>query len=217
MNSIWTFNKSLHDFQRNPEDHPDIQSYMVHIRKKLYKELYREHMLVVTTRATDADRKNITRALLDGSTRRLISTAEYIGLPTAVNSLDGSGEVVTEPDKCKKITREYFKALYHHDEPPELPKPWMECPSVSNVKNVVSQDPFIWPKLANVDDFRAMVRRRNNRPAPGPDGWEKWLIKNLSDYALGLVLDLLNYIVISSVFPGNIKDMWLTMFHKRGI
>jgi hypothetical protein len=154
MNSIWTFNKSLHDFQRNPEDHLDIRSYMVYI--------YRERMLVVTTRATDADRKKITGALLGGSTRRLISTAEYIGLPMAVNSLDASGEVFTELEKCKKITRDYFQGLYHHIEPPELPKPWMECPSVSNVKNVVSQDPFIWPKLANVDDFRAMVRRGNN-------------------------------------------------------
>jgi hypothetical protein len=68
-----------------------------------------------------------------------------------------------------------------------------------------------------VDDFRAMIRRGNHRPAPGPDGWEKWLIKNLSDYALGLVLDLLNFVIISSDFPGNVKDMWLTMFHKRGI
>ena len=92
-------------------------------------------MLVVTTRATNADCKKITGALLGGSTRRLISTAEYIGLPTAVNSLDGSSEVVTELEKCKKITRNYFQALYHHDKPPELPKPWMECLSVSNVKN----------------------------------------------------------------------------------
>lgn len=80
----------------------------------------------------------------------------------AVNSLDGSGEVVTEPEKCKKIMRDYFQALYHHHEPPALPKPWMECPLVSNVKNVISQDPFIWPKLANIDDFRAIVRHENN-------------------------------------------------------
>jgi hypothetical protein len=93
----------------------------------------------------------------------------------------------------------------------------MDSPSVVAVKDSVTKDPFIWPKLANVGDFRAMIRRGNHRPAPGPDGWEKWLIKNLSDYALGLVLDLLNFIIISSDFPGNVKDMWLTMFHKRGI
>jgi len=31
------------------------------------------------------------------------------------------------------------------------------------------------------------------------------------------VLDLLNFIIAHSSFPGNVKDMWLTMFHKRGI
>src|ERR1700683_1630044 len=62
-----------------------------------------------------------------------------------------------------------------------------------------------------------MIRCGNNWPAPGPDGWEKWLIKSLSDETLILVMDLLNYIVVHSIFPGNVKDMWLTMFHKRGI
>src|ERR1700683_2517989 len=62
-----------------------------------------------------------------------------------------------------------------------------------------------------------MIRCGNNWPAPGPDGWEKWLIKSLSDETLILVMDLLNYIVVHSIFPGNVKDMWLTMFHKCGI
>ena len=41
------------------------------------------------------------------------------------------------------------------------------------------------------------------------------MIKSLSDSALSLVLDLFNYQVLNSCFPGDIKDMWLTMFHKR--
>jgi hypothetical protein len=113
--------------------------------------------------------------------------------------------------------RNYFQGLYHHEDPPDLPKPWMQSPSVIEVKDKVVDDPFIWPRLANVEDFWAMIRHGNHRPAPGPDGWEKWIIKNLSDYVLNLVMDLLNFIAIHSHFPGNIKDMWLTMFHKRGI
>jgi len=41
--------------------------------------------------------------------------------------------------------------------------------------------------------------------------------QNLSDFALSLVLDLHNYEVMNSKFPGDIKDMWLTYLHKRGI
>ncbi|KAJ3519848.1 hypothetical protein NMY22_g13013 [Coprinellus aureogranulatus] len=48
-------------------------------------------------------------------------------------------------------------------------------------------------------------------------GGEKWVVKSLSDEALQLVLDLHNYEVMNSRFPGNIKDMWLTSFHKKGL
>ena len=62
-----------------------------------------------------------------------------------------------------------------------------------------------------------MLRQGNSKPSPGPDRWEKWTIKSLSDDTLSLVLDLHNYQVLNSRFPGNIKDMWLTMFHKWGL
>jgi hypothetical protein len=50
-NSILLYNKSLLEFQRNPNGHNDLRSYLVHVRKKLYKDLYRERMEVVTARA----------------------------------------------------------------------------------------------------------------------------------------------------------------------
>jgi hypothetical protein len=211
------YNKSLGEFQKNPEGHQDFRAYLIQVRRNLYKELYKEQMSIVTTCAMEADHKKITGALLGGSTRRLGIAAEYIGLPTAVNSLDRSGEVITEPVKVKKIMHNYFQGLYHHNEPPNLPKLWMLSPSVTEIKVKVDQDPFVWPKLANIGDFHVMIRHRNHRPAPGPDGWEKWLIKNLSDHTLCLVMDLLNFIVMHSLFLGDIKDMWLTMFHKQGI
>ena len=62
-----------------------------------------------------------------------------------------------------------------------------------------------------------MTRRGNHQPALGPDEWEKWCIKNLLDNTLSLIVDLHNYQVMNSIFPGNVKDMWLTCFHKRGI
>ena len=39
----------------------------------------------------------------------------------------------------------------------------------------------------------------------------------MSDDALQLVLDLHNYIVINACFPGHLKDMHLTYFHKQGV
>ncbi|KAJ7361699.1 hypothetical protein DFH08DRAFT_1033376 [Mycena albidolilacea] len=74
-----------------------------------------------------------------------------------------------------------------------------------------------WPRHALLSDFWALLRKGTPRPAPGCDQWEKWVIKNLPDRALGIVLRLHNYIVTNTRFPGNLKDMWLTMFHKHGL
>jgi hypothetical protein len=110
-------------------------------------------MEVVTARAREADHRKISGALLGGSSRKLMVAQEYIGLPTAVNTLDGSGEVVTDPKNIKEVTRNYFQGLYNHNDPPDLPKPWMQSPSVIEVKDRVKQDPFLWPQLANINDF----------------------------------------------------------------
>ncbi|KAJ7070327.1 hypothetical protein B0H15DRAFT_737458, partial [Mycena belliarum] len=92
-------------------------------------------------------------------------------------------------------TRDYFSKLYGRLPTVTSPKPWLTTPSVLCVKERVKADPFEWPKPASVSDFRALLRRGNQKPSPGPDQWEKWCIKALSDYALALVLDLHNYSV----------------------
>ena len=74
-----------------------------------------------------------------------------------------------------------------------------------------------WTSQETSVAFRAMLWKGNHRPAPGPNRWEKWIIKNLSDNALALVLDLHNYIVMNARFPGDLKDMWLTYMHKREV
>ena len=136
------------------------------------------------------------------------------GLPGVIGADD---ELITEPNTIKGVTREYWSKLYKQQDTPDVPKPRLDTPSVTEVRSRVRQEPFEWPIPASVADFRAKLRKGNHRPAPRPDEWEKWCVKNLSDDALSLVVDLHNYQVMNSTFPGNIKDMWLTYIHKRGI
>jgi hypothetical protein len=97
------------------------------------------------------------------------------------------------------------------------PKPWLTTPSVSAIKSHVLDDPFLWPIVATLADFHAMLHKGNPQPSPGPDGWEKWCVKNLLDKVLQLVLDLHNHLVINTRFLGDVKDTHLTYFHKCGI
>jgi hypothetical protein len=168
-------------------------------------------------RAHTTDKKRITGTLLGGSAKKLMATGEYNGLPTVVNSLGLDDKLVTEPNAIKSVTKEYWSKLYKQQDTPDVPKLWLDSPTVTEVRERVEQEPFEWPVPASVADFRAMLRKGNHRPAPGPNKWGKWCVKNLSDDALSLVVDLHNYQVMNSVCPGNIMDMWLTYIHKRGI
>ena len=98
-----------------------------------------------------------------------------------------------------------------------MDKPWLVTKSVKKVFDHVSTNPFIWPRKASLNDFCTLIRRGNARPSPGPDGMEKWCVKTLSNFSLTPVLELHNYMTLNSCFPSDTKDMFLTMFHKRGL
>ena len=205
------------DFRCNQGSTDTLLQFLTKERRLLHKRLFTERSKEIILRAKFSDKSRISAALKGGSTKNLVQSYPFIPLPLVVNDVDDPEKLICDPEGVKSSTREYFTRLYDHSGVPELPKPWLTTPSVADVKDHVKGDPFIWPRRASLGDFRALLRKGNSRPLPGPDGWEKWVIKSLSDDALALVLDLHNYQVVNSRFPGDIKDMWLTMFHKRGI
>ena len=157
------------------------------------------------------DTFQIRGVLLGGSSKKLMSgSAAFVSLPLAVNSTSAPNVIFTDPASVAEETRWYFTKLYKHSAPPIKPTPWLTTPSVLVVKSHVLNDPFVWLIVTTLANFRAMLHKRNPWPLPGPDGWEKWCVKNLSDTALQLVLNLHNYLVINASFPGNITNTHLT-------
>ncbi|KAJ7503894.1 hypothetical protein B0H11DRAFT_2352779 [Mycena galericulata] len=216
--SMKTFNHYAAEFSRSsPSPSLSLLQFLATARRQLHKDLYAEKTAEIYARAKLQDRNRMIAALRGGSTKKLAATANFVSLPRSISSGDGSGKMLSEPEAVKEETRAYFSKLYGRLPPVTVPKPWLTTPSVLRVKEHIQTDPFEWPKPASIADFRALLRRGNQKPSPGPDQWEKWCIKALSDSALALVLDLHNYTVMHSRFPGDLKDMWITMFHKRGL
>ncbi|KAJ7168161.1 hypothetical protein C8R43DRAFT_877023, partial [Mycena crocata] len=218
--SMKAFNHYAAEFSRScSSSSPSVSllKFLIAARRQLHKDLYAQKVAEIYARAKLQDRNRMIAALRGGSTKKLAATANFVSLPRSISTADGSEDLVSEPDAVMEETREYFSTLYGRLPPVDAPKPWLTTPSVLRVKDRVEADPFLWPHPASVDDFRALLRRGNQKPSPGPDQWEKWCIKSLSDFALSLVLDLHNYMVMNSCFPGDLKDMWITMFHKRGL
>ena len=106
-----------------------------------------------------------------------------------INATDGSGKILTSPDHVKTETRRYWQKLYARQPTPVMDKPWLVTKSVKEVSDHISTNPFIWPRKASLTDFRALIRKGNTRPSPGPDGMEKWCVKTLSDFSLTPVLE----------------------------
>nr|VWP02165.1 Trihydroxynaphthalene reductase (EC (T3HN reductase) [Ganoderma boninense] len=120
------------------------------------------------------------------------------------------------PEDIKRQTVRYFTDLFRRAPRAPSAKPWVSSPSVQQIRDRTAEHPFSWPQPLTLPDFRFLLRKGNPRPAPGPDQWEKWCIKSLSDSALTLVLDLVNYEVTRSHFPDCVKPAIMSTIFKRG-
>ncbi|KAG6894891.1 hypothetical protein C0992_004075 [Termitomyces sp. T32_za158] len=199
----------------NPKPSDTFNKYLKNVRRELNCDLYAARKAEIVDRARRYDNGRISGVLLGGSSKKLMGgLSSFISLPTALNSPQHPDMVETDPAKVVEITRDYFSDLYQRTPPPDKPKSWMNTPLVVEVRERIAKEPFVWPVAATLEDFRAMLRKGNPRPSPGPDRWEKWCVKNLSDGALLKVLDLHNYLVMNASFPGMVKDTHLTYLHK---
>ncbi|KAJ3963718.1 hypothetical protein EV361DRAFT_813095, partial [Lentinula raphanica] len=177
---------------------------------------YQEEKSELKLRSTNSARSRINNVLLGGSIKRLYPWNGFNGPPKALIDSHNPSELVTDPSQIKAATVRYFQNLYKREDHPLIEKPWMESPSVLQIRNSTSTDPFQWPTPMSITDFRMILRKGKGRPAPGLDGWEKWMIKSLNDFSLQLVLDLANYIILNSHFPDVTKPSVLSTLFKRG-
>jgi hypothetical protein len=109
--SMVIFQQQHLKFLKKINEFTDFRSYLLAQRRVLYKLLYKERMSEIYTRAQTADKKRITGTLLGGSAKRLMSTGDYIGMPTALISANGD-TLVTDPESVKTATKEYWSNLY---------------------------------------------------------------------------------------------------------
>src|SRR5258708_39874836 len=61
----------------------------------------------------------------------------------------------------------------------------------------------------NLDELCMLLHCGNPHPSPGPDRWEKWCVKALSDQALTAILHLINFEIINSTIPDFLNHVTL--------
>jgi len=195
---------SFHDFLR-------------HIRRSIAKLRYQAEKSELTRRQQNTERARIGTTLRGASAKRLYPDRFHsAGLPVALLDASAPGSFITTPSGIRDATRNYFLGLFSRQQRAPVNKPWLDTPSITEVRARLMQTPFNWPQPLTISDLRALLRKGKTRPAPGPDRWEKWQLRLLSDSALTLVADLLNYHIVRSRFPPCIKSSTLSTLHKRG-
>ncbi|GBE81774.1 hypothetical protein SCP_0401470 [Sparassis crispa] len=201
-------------------DAPTCHSLLVFLTSiwcTLNKLRYREEHKELQRRATQTAKRQINSVLLGGSSKKLYQTAhDTSGPPLAVTPDDDPDSFITAPDEVKMHTQAYFNALFSRQQRPPMAKPWLDTPSVTDIRQTTAANPFHWPQTMSLDDLCLLLCRGKPRPAPGPDGWEKWCVKALHDSSLRLVLNLLNYEISQSHIPNIVKPCTLSMLFKKG-
>ncbi|KAK6972007.1 hypothetical protein R3P38DRAFT_3297233 [Favolaschia claudopus] len=194
----------------------NLETYLKLIRRALSKLRYREEKTEIIRRQDVTTRNRISSSLHGGSTKKLYGSAIYDPLPLALSAGDDPISFVTSPEGIKTGTMSYFVDLFHRHPRAPGDKPWLTTPSVLSIKQKADADPFTWPNPLSVTTLRGVLRKGTPRPCPGPDGWEKWWLKAVSDRALKFVVELLNFEIVKSCFPSAVKPTTMATIHKRG-
>ena len=195
---------------------PSFLPFLTRTHRALNKLRYHEERSEASALETRLTTARINRVLLGSSPKILYPNLLASSPPVALQDPTVPTQLLTEGEEIKAATVSYFSHLYHHSQPPPTPKPWLSSPSVLSIHDRIQKDPFLWPQELTLDSLRSLLRKGNAWPAPGPDRWEKWFLKALSDSSLTLVLRLLNYEILTSHIPDAVKPSTISTIFKRG-
>lgn len=202
-------------YRRLTKDH--LLTLLDRQRAELRRELNRERGRILT-QASNLQRVNdIKAALKTGRIKKLFPT-ECPAAPDMLRTTDedGSQKMAVNPEARRVAWDEHFQSLYHRHPPnASADRPWMASTASEKMKERTAGDNnFSWPRMATVDTLRVLLIRGNPKPAPGPDGWERWALRRTNDRFLALIIDLLNYTVRTNHFPERVKGNWIVPLPK---
>ena len=129
---------------------PLFRKFLSDICKKLHKIRFAEERQERLKRMEKCAKTQLHQVLHGGSTKCLFPH-KISSLPLAVtpNPNQQPDRIVTGSDAVKSEMVSYFQQLYHRTPHPPQNKPWITTPSITQVAQCVSSDPFLWPQLLN--------------------------------------------------------------------
>ncbi|KAG8780610.1 hypothetical protein FRC16_003087, partial [Serendipita sp. 398] len=109
-------------------------------RKKLNGDIMKARVAYARQKQRVIDNKKVRRAIKGESIQRILCTPpDRISAPIALAREDG--QIITEPEEIKTETRQFYQGLYSksYNQPPV--KPWMDSPSIQEIRQKVECNP----------------------------------------------------------------------------
>ena len=182
-----------------------LLDYLRGLRRELNKLKFSEEREELKASARNRSWGQI-KGVLNGASAKILLSSTLSSLPLAITpNPENPSHLLTGIEPIKNSTVAYFENLYRRAPHPTPQKTWMSSQSILEIKQRVVDHPFQWPVILSLHDFRHLLTKGNARPCPGPDGWEKWMIRRLPDIAARVILNLLNYIISTSSMPMCLK------------
>ncbi|KAJ7843689.1 hypothetical protein B0H13DRAFT_2364654 [Mycena leptocephala] len=104
--ALTALNRILTNYYALANTDTTLLQYAVLEKRQLHRDLYAARTSEIQARKERQDRARITNALRGGSTKRLVNPGD-------------------DPTQVQEISRDYWSNLYKHEEPPDIPKPWL--------------------------------------------------------------------------------------------
>ncbi|GFZ45751.1 hypothetical protein JCM24511_03480 [Saitozyma sp. JCM 24511] len=159
-------------------------------------------------------------ALKGGPIKHLFSPGHITNPPVLrlPDSPEGEPRVCSTPTaKLQRWTQHFSQLL---SQAPianaDAPAPWLTCSAARTFQQSTRDTGITWPKPMTIEDLHRVLRKGNQKPSPGPDGWEKWAVRAATPAFLETILLLCNYSIVHNYFPPRLKQNYISPLYKRG-
>ncbi|PFH45729.1 hypothetical protein AMATHDRAFT_51508 [Amanita thiersii Skay4041] len=144
----WTF---LHDSFHTTS----FLAYLCLIRRSLNKLCFREQEAKLNHQSQSHETQAFN-AVLKGASSTWLYPISYITPPRALSH--PSQGILTDPDQIKTATVDYFTQLYARTPHESVTnKPWLNTPAIHQIRQTVTNDPFLWPKELTLSDLHFLL------------------------------------------------------------
>ena len=194
---------------------PDVALAKVVALREAAEAEHQEYLVSVEREAASKRYDRLLDIALNTGSVKKILPNQAIRVPPIVRDPENPRNYISDKDQFMQTWRNSFARLYARSEPAQSPKPWMRTRSSGAFKRKAAVNPFQWPVLINESQLLDQLRNGSSKPAPGPDDWEKWALKHSGKRWLGVICNLVNYVVSRNYFPDVLKKNYIVPIYKK--